>query len=59
MLVSELVEKFEVSIRMIYCDMDMLFYVGFLVVVLLGKNGGFIMFDIYKLVIFIFLEVEK
>lgn len=58
-LASELAEKFEVSTRTIYRDMDMLLYAGFPVVALPGKNGGFTMLDSYKLSTFTFSETEK
>lgn len=56
---SELAEKFEVSVRTIYRDMDTLLYAGFPVVALPGKNGGFTMLDSYKLSTFTFSELEK
>ncbi|MBF2479533.1 helix-turn-helix transcriptional regulator [Listeria marthii] len=58
-LASELAEKFEVSTRTIYRDMDTLLYAGFPVVSLPGKNGGFTMLDTYKLATFTFSEAEK
>lgn len=58
-LASELAEKFEVSTRTIYRDMDTLLYAGFPVVALPGKNGGFTMLDTYKLATFTFSEEEK
>ncbi|HAO6182034.1 TPA: YafY family transcriptional regulator [Listeria monocytogenes] len=58
-LASELAEKFEVSTRTIYRDMDTLLYAGFPVVALPGKNGGFTMLDTYKLATFTFSEAEK
>ncbi|MBC2192976.1 YafY family transcriptional regulator [Listeria sp. FSL L7-0229] len=58
-LASELAEKFEVSTRTIYRDMETLLYAGFPVVSLPGKNGGFTMLDTYKLATFTFSEVEK
>lgn len=58
-LASELAEKFEVSTRTIYRDMDTLLYAGFSVVALPGKNGGFTMLDTYKLATFTFSEAEK
>lgn len=58
-LASELAEKFEVSTRTIYRDMDTLLYAGFPVVALPGKNGGFMMLDSYKLSTFTFSETEK
>ncbi|MBC1591991.1 YafY family transcriptional regulator [Listeria welshimeri] len=58
-LASELAEKFEVSTRTIYRDMDTLLYAGFPVVSLPGKNGGFMMLDTYKLATFTFSETEK
>ncbi|MBC2186990.1 YafY family transcriptional regulator [Listeria sp. FSL L7-0253] len=58
-LASELAEKFEVSTRTIYRDMETLLYAGFPVVSLPGKNGGFTMLDTYKLATFTFSEAEK
>ncbi|MEO4053111.1 YafY family protein [Solibacillus sp. CAU 1738] len=56
---EELAEKFEVSKRTIYRDMDALSAVGIPIISYLGKNGGFTLIDSFQLDKFTFSEDEK
>ncbi|MFJ7951267.1 helix-turn-helix transcriptional regulator [Lysinibacillus sp. NPDC096418] len=56
---EELANKFEVSKRTIYRDIDSLSAIGIPIISYLGKNGGFTLIDNYQLDKFTFNEEEK
>ncbi|MFK9092762.1 helix-turn-helix transcriptional regulator [Bacillus salipaludis] len=56
---EELANKFEVSKRTIYRDIDALSSIGIPIISYLGKNGGFTLIDNYQLDKFTFNEKEK
>ncbi|HDR5353051.1 TPA: YafY family transcriptional regulator [Bacillus thuringiensis] len=56
---EELANKFEVSKRTIYRDIDVLSSIGIPIISYLGKNGGFTLIDNYQLDKFTFSEEEK
>ncbi|MBC6971375.1 YafY family transcriptional regulator [Bacillus sp. Xin] len=56
---EELANRFEVSKRTIYRDIDALSAIGIPIISYLGKNGGFTLIDNYQLDKFTFNEEEK
>jgi len=56
---EELANKFEVSKRTIYRDIDALSSIGIPIISYLGKNGGFTLIDNFQLDKFTFNEEEK
>lgn len=58
-LAKDIAEKFQVSTRTIYRDMDTLTLVGIPIYTERGNNGGFILANNYKLDTFLFTEEEQ
>lgn len=58
-IVKELVDRFEVFIRIIYRDIEILFMLGVLVYMMKGKGGGIFLIEEYFIDKVILLKKDK